>query len=232
MLIYVDELITELDELEQYARLVEEKFAQSWPAPELHLDSRTIKRRVENLLAMLPEGVGSGNLRRHAHFLEYWLAAGNTSNCADDIRDIVASDIPTCRRSIQRWSEKLEYVDVELRKQVSPLIRTRQFDSAIRKAFVILKSRLCRKFSLDESQDGAKLINTIFAQNSPHIPELNDGEKQAYRDYFAGLFGLLRNKYAHNDKEPTFTEIDSVLSGINLCLQIIGDFKKDDDVDF
>jgi hypothetical protein len=228
MLLYVDELMCEIEAITEYAAIVREKFNQGRPPAELLLDARALRLRVENLQAMMPEGTDTGNLRRHSGWMIYWLEREAPNSCTQDIENIVDFDLPHTKAEVQKWSRQLMYVDAELRAQVLPLLRTKQFDSAIRKAFVILKARLCAKFGLAEIEDGARLINQIFAANSPHLPDMEAGQKQAYRDLFAGLFGLLRNKFAHNDAEPTLSELDTVLSTINLCLSVVGDFRREE----
>jgi hypothetical protein len=76
--------------------------------------------------------------------------------------------MPT-RKALREWSSKLAWVDADLRRDILPLIRSCQFDSAIRKAFVILKTRLCRKFGLDEKMDGEELVNAVPV-NKPSLP--------------------------------------------------------------
>lgn len=229
MLLYVDEVLTEIEALTEYGRIVRRKFDQGRGADELLLDAQALNVRAMSLDVMMPEGTNSGSLLRHANFLVYWLERDDIPSCTQDIIDIVDSDLPYCKSQVEGWSRELVYVDAELREQVLPLLRTKQFDSAIRKAFVILKSRLCAKFNLDEAHDGARLIGQVFGPNSPHMTQLDAGQKQAYRDLFAGLFGLLRNKFAHNNVEPTLSELDTILSSINLCLNVIGDFKSEQD---
>lgn len=229
MLLYVDEVLREIDALLEYASIVREKFEQGREPRELLLDAKALQVRVVGLNAMMPDGATTGNLRRHAGWMVHWLERKESGSCRQDIIDIVESDLPYAKAQVEKWSRELVYVDVELREQVLPLLRTKQFDSAIRKAFVILKSRLCAKFGLDEAEDGPRLINQIFGSGSPHMTELDAAQKQAYRDFFAGLFGLLRNKFAHNDAEPTLSELDTVLSSINLCLYVVGDFRREED---
>lgn len=232
MLLYVDEVLREIEALTEYGRIVRQKFEQGREARELLLDAQALNARSVSLDAMMPEGTNSSGLLRHTHFMVYWLGRGEIESCTQDIIDIVDHDLPHCKAQVETWSRELVYVDAELREQVLPLLRTKQFDSAIRKAFVILKSRLCAKFELDEAQDGVPLIGQIFGANSPHMTHLDAGQKQAYRDLFAGLFGLLRNKFAHNNVEPTLSELDTVLSSINHCLDVVGDFKGEQEFPF
>lgn len=225
MLMYVDELMYQLDSIEEYARIVLEKFEAGRPCNELLLDTRALSSRCENIQTMLPDGISTGNLGRHIGFMIRYLEKDEISSCSGDIHDIVNYDLPAIRESIKKWSHSLAYLDSGLRTSLAPLIRTRQFDSAIRKAFVVLKTRMCHKFGVDEKVDGPVLVNQIFGVKSQTL-QMDAGEKQAYRDFFAGLFGLMRNSYAHNDVDASISELEAVVSAVNLGLRLIGDFRK------
>ena len=226
MLIYVDEVQREIDDILLYASLIREKFDAGREAAELLLDAKALDMRMENLYAMLPEPRMIGSGCRHSDFMVYWLEKGNIDSCSADIIDICESDLPGASKALREWANKLAWVDADLRRDILPLIRFCQFDSAIRKAFVILKTRLCRKFGLDDKMDGEELVNAIFGQKSPHLPELSQAEKAAYRNLFAGMFGLLRNRFAHNDAQPDLSDLDTAIANVNMCLRIVGDFRE------
>lgn len=228
MLIYVDEVQREIDDILVYAGLVREKFDAGRDAKELLLDARALDVRIQNLYAMLPEGRMIGNALRHTHFMIYYLERDEAGSCAGDIVDICEHDLPAVSQAMRDWSSKLAWVDADLRRDILPLIRFCQFDSAIRKAFVILKTRLCHKFGLDERTDGEDLVNAIFGAKSPHLSHLSAAEKTAYRNLFAGMFGLLRNRFAHNDMQPDLSDLDTALANVNMCLRIAGDFRATD----
>ena len=190
------------------------------------LDARALNVRVENLYAMLPEGRMIGNALRHTGFMLHYLERNDVKSCSGDIIDICEHDLLGVSKAMREWSSKLAWIDAELRRDILPLIRFCQFDSAIRKAFVILKTRLCRKFGLDERTDGEDLVNAIFGTKSPHLSHLSQSEKAAYRNLFAGMFGLLRNRFAHNDAQPDLSDLDTALANVNMCLRIVGDFRE------
>lgn len=226
MLIYVDEVQREIDDILVYAGLIREKFDAGREAAELLLDAKALNARLENLYAMLPDGKMIGSALRHAHWMNYWLERSDVGKSLSDIIDICESDLPGVSTAMREWSSKLAWVDADLRRDILPLIRFCQFDSAIRKAFVILKTRLCRKFGLDEKTDGEDLVNAIFGPKSTHLPELSSGEKTAYRNLFAGMFGLIRNRFAHNDAQPDLSDLDTAIANVNMCLRIVGDFRE------
>ena len=179
MLLYVDELLREIDSIQKYASIIREKFEQNRESNELLLDAKALHVRVINLDQMMPEGTTTANLLRHTWFMVHWLGKGDLDSCRHDIIDDTESDLSHKRSEVERWSRELIYVDAELRQDVLPLLRTKQFDSAILKAFIILKARLCVKFGIDENIDGPKMINQIFGAQSGFLKDIDAGLKQS-----------------------------------------------------
>ena len=52
---------------------------------------------------------------------------------------------------------------------------------------------------------------------------LPQSERQAFRDLLAGLYGVFRNTYGHQDQEAPWHEADAVLSMINTVLKRLED---------
>jgi hypothetical protein len=69
--------------------------------------------------------------------------------------------------------------------------------------------------------DGAVMVDVVFGSNSTYFPALTNAERQARRDYLAGLCGVLRNKYAHSEPALDHAELEAALSGVNLALTLI-----------
>ncbi|MEW8252568.1 MAG: TIGR02391 family protein [Candidatus Thiodiazotropha sp.] len=227
MLIYVDEILGEIDSIREYAAIIKEKFDQGRTAEELLLDARGLSKRIEYLYSIMPEGCSPGNAGRHVHFMIHYLERDRINSCTQDITDIIEHDLPEGESTVRQWANNLAYVDADLRNELRTLVRTGQFDSAIRKAFVVLKERICTKYDFSNDMDGADLINKLFGSSSEYFSEMHPKEKQAHRDLFAGLFGLVRNRYAHNNVEASLTEMDTVISGINYCLRLIDEFRDE-----
>ena len=40
------------------------------------------------------------------------------------------------------------------------------------------------------------------------------------------MFGLLRNRFAHNDAQPDLSDLDTAIANVNMCLRIVGDFRE------
>lgn len=221
MLIYVQETVGELRKLLDYAKNLQQKFESGREASDLLLDAESLAQRLNVLIQHLPDPAMSGSSRRHISWMLRELGNGHAQTCKSDIDDLVRSDIPGTIERIEKWARDMAYMDKELRDAVVPLIRTRQFDSAIRKAFLILTERLRSTYSLPQGTDGEGLVNIVFGQNSPHHSSMEASKKLAYRNFMSGLYGVIRNKFSHGDHEATLAELEASLSSINLCLQIL-----------
>lgn len=108
--------------------------------------------------------------------------------------------------------------DDELKTKCSYLIVSRKWDTAIREAMLVLESRL-RKIS-GSSNYGVGLVNDCFKENG-HLASrfTNSGERQGFRDLFAGVMGIIRNDFAHNFRTLNQDESLEILRFTNLLLQ-------------
>lgn len=229
MLIYVDEILSEIESIKEYSQIIKEKFDKDFPVEEVLLDARALEKRVEYLFSILPDDCQGGYTQRHVGFIKYYLEKRSIDSCRLDIEEIINTDLPSLGNAIKKWANNLSYTDVELKNGVKTLVKTGQFDSVVRKSFVILKTRLCKKYSLDTNLDGDKLVNEVFGKDSKYLEHINVDQKQIYRNLFSGLFGLIRNRYAHNNVEVSLIEMDLALSAVNYCLMVIDDLREEDE---
>lgn len=225
MLIYVQEIVDELRKLGEYASMLRTKFDAGRDPAELLLDAESLAQRFNSLIGSLPDANMSGNSRRHLSWLVRELKKHDPKSCRQDIEDLVEHDIPGTIERIEKWAKEMAYLDEELRDAVVPLIKTRQFDSAIRKAFLVLTERLRSTYSLPKGMDGEGLVNIVFGQASKHHQTLDPGQKLAQRNFISGLYGVIRNKFSHGDHEASIAELEAALSAVNLCLKNVEDFK-------
>lgn len=108
-------------------------------------------------------------------------------------------------------------IDPELESKTRRLIESREWDSAIRKAFVVLTSRLAARYGVPSGVDGLRLANEIFGASSTRS-ELKDADRQAMRDLLAGLYGVFRNKYGHEDHNCEWHEVEAIMTMVNALL--------------
>ncbi|WP_293725533.1 hypothetical protein, partial [Thiolapillus sp.] len=61
MLIYIEEILGEIDSVREYAKIIKEKFDQGRSAEDLLLDARGLEKRIKYLYSIIPEGCSLGN---------------------------------------------------------------------------------------------------------------------------------------------------------------------------
>lgn len=158
------------------------------------------------------------DLGRHLSFLVRNLKRNEKASCAQDVKDIVFSDLPATLRNILATSPDAKHFDQPLRDAVFPLIDGGHLDSAVRKVFVVLTDRLRRAFGVTEEIDGEDLVNTVFGKGGKLPVALDDGKKQAMRNLICGFYGVYRNRFAHNDFVPTIAQAKAILEMANTII--------------
>lgn len=219
MLIYESRVRDELDRVRKYAERLEKAFEAGRSSDDLLQDVDNLEAIYENLLVVLPDGVGRSNMGRHLYFMDYYLKRDDQESCRGDVRDILNHDLPEIEENFREWVKDAEHYDESLRRAVSELIARREYDSAIRKAFVILKERLVHRFQADHSLDGADLVNSIFGSSGTARSTLETKNCEAWRNLLDGLYGVFRNRFAHRDVETSWAEADGVISMLNIVLK-------------
>ncbi len=227
MLLYEYQVRDQLGRLYEYANNVQEKFRSGASAKDLLLDSKNLKQIYDSLNEMLPAEIReTGYCGQHIAYMVYHLERDSIERCRGDIDNICKLDIKYIEDAFRRWHAKQDHYDKELTLGVSSLVLRHELDSAVRKAFVILKTRLMKHFNAPDNLDGAELVNHIFGKKgSPGLP-IDDSKKQAFRDLLAGLYGVFRHNYAHNDSNPSWGETEAVLSMINFILKRLNQLTK------
>ena len=101
------------------------------------------------------------------------------------------------------------------------------WDSSIRTAGVILEERLrCVGGITDEGKVGVGLVNAVFGNGGTLASRFNlDAERQGYRDLYAGIVGVFRNRYAHNLVDPIPEDGGALIVFINLLLKRLEDLR-------
>jgi uncharacterized protein Ymh len=86
---------------------------------------------------------------------------------------------------------------------------------------VILEERLREIGTIsDPHLVGRDLVNRIFGQSGTLAYKFTvPGERQGYRDLFAGVVGVIRNPSAHRLVDPTPEEGGATLVFVNLLLK-------------
>lgn len=212
-------VIDRFKKIEDAVKAFKDRFKTRLGAKSLLPEAQALMVLFDELVAAMPkESIFAGNARRHLGFLSHYLERGQKKNCASDIDDLCNHDLPAMRQYYHEWLVKSAAVDAELQEKVLGLLTKREFDSAVRKAFIVLTERLRLHFELPKDKDGPELVNLVFGGKSTVALPLDASQKQAYRDLFSGLYGVYRNKYAHNDCNPDWIEVLGLISFLNLIL--------------
>jgi len=226
LMLYLFRVNEEFRRVRECAELLRGKFQAEVNPQELLTDVRNLASLCSNLTELLPHEVRHETyLRRHLAFMEKYLSEGDPESCKSDIADICGRDVPGLEHRFQDWCTGTGHYDQQLVEQVKQLFIRGEYDSAIRKAFVILKDRLVVAFRLSKKLDGAELVNTLFGKTGKLASKLEDSERQAMRDLLAGLYGVFRNRYGHENLTATWYEAEAVLSVINVVLHHIETYR-------
>ncbi|MBV9735605.1 MAG: hypothetical protein JO209_06820 [Acidisphaera sp.] len=147
MSVYVEEALVATEGLREFGDRLLAKFGEEVPSRELLIDTEELEARIKRLIELLPEGISLGDWGRKVYFMKVWLKRNEPTQCPGDIAQLVQGDLPEAIRQVRQWGGSLSYFDEELRRAVVHLIRTRDFSSAIRAAFVVLTERLRKSSS-------------------------------------------------------------------------------------
>lgn len=123
-------------------------------------------------------------------------------------------------------------LDTEIKTRCLPILGAgsadpKLWDSAVRTAGVILEERLR---TVGQVQDprfvGRDLVNAVFGQNGTLAAKFqDDGERQGYRDLYAGVVGAFRNPYAHRLVDPAPEDGGAFIVFINVMLKMLADLQ-------
>jgi hypothetical protein len=128
----------------------------------------------------------------------------------------------------------LDHLDKELKQRCLHSISNdpenpTAWDKAIRTATVVLEERL-RKIGETEKINPAAtadtIVNIAFSERGKIAKKIGTKEAKAYRDLYAGLMLVFRNKYNHRLMDPTPTDGAAIIQFVNLALKMLNDIEK------
>lgn len=105
------------------------------------------------------------------------------------------------------------------------------WDKAVRTATVVLEERL-RKLgkteAINRDATGEGIVNIIFAGKNPVLSgKLDEKQLKAYRDLYAGMMAVFRNRYAHRIIDPSPEVGGAIITFIDLLLKTLEDIDWD-----
>ena len=187
---------------------------------EVELKTSLMKTTFSQLEKFL-EGIDTDRIRAFKRHIGFILKEPKHFG-EPNLKDILESDLPTIK---QLYIEKLKshpHLDSQLREECENLLINCEYDSVIRKAFVVLKDRAIKKYNLPSNLDGEPLVNKLFSPDNGLVRVSDEDDKRrAFRSFASGLFLYFRNTYAHNLADSPEYAVETVISSINLLLKIM-----------
>ncbi len=185
---------------------------------EVELKTSLMKTTFDQLSKLL-DGIKSDRVRafyRHISFILKDPKANGEAN----LRDVLDYDLPEIRRLYLEKLKGFPYLDTQLKEECENLLLNCEYDSVIRKAFVVFKDRAVKKFNLPSNLDGEVLVNRLFSPDKGLIQVSDEKDKrEAFRNFCVGLFQYFRNAYAHNLIDNPEYVVETVISSINMILK-------------
>ncbi len=222
MLLYEYRIRDEFERVKQMAERLKSKAKSNGSFDELFIDTENLSSLFKILEEILPQELhGISEFQQHHNFCIYYLKKENSYNYLQNISCICDNDLPLLESKFRDWCSNSIHYDKEIVEKTTNLLVRREYDSVVRKAFVILKSRLVKKFNIANDIDGEELVNKIFGSNGLISRQVDQNECQSMRNLLSGMYGIFRNNFSHNDVEIHYHEVDAILSMINYILKCI-----------
>jgi len=126
-------------------------------------------------------------------------------------------------------------LDPELKQRCLPMLGAGSadpalWDSAARVALVVLEERLRRVAAItDPNRTGRHLVNDVFGGKGRLADRFeSESERNGYRDLYAGVVGVFRNRYAHRLVDPEPEDGGALIVFVNLLLKMTDDLALED----
>lgn len=220
-MLYEYQVRDQFRELHDLAKRFQDRYSAGGPSADLVQDLRVLEAAYTQLDSALPQEVDRGHLDRHLYWIGYWLGRNEPENCRGDVEGLVSFDLAGLENGFRAWAASRQHYDRQFAEGVAPLLKGRHLDSAVRKAFVVLKERMVNRFQVSPDLDGPRLVNEIVGRNGRLAGKIADEEREALRNLLDGLYGIFRNRYTHHDVEPEWYEAEAVLAMVNWALKQI-----------
>ncbi len=124
-------------------------------------------------------------------------------------------------------------LDDELKERCLPTLGAgsanhKMWDNAVRTALVVLEQRLRDVGGIsDMGRSGQGLVNDVFSARGTMAGAFSEEqEREGYRNLYAGIFSVVRNRYAHRLVDPTPEDGGAFIVFINLLLKMLDELRQ------
>lgn len=198
---------------------------------EVELRVATARNGLELLRTTIgaPSGGSFEDASRHLRFLAFYHAKGHPDGYASDVANLRDRDLPGVIQAAEEWTATV--LDPGLVDAIRGAWDGKQYDSAVRDAFVYLEAvlRLTGDINPSAGLSGVRLADAAFGPKSAvaaqesygFLGAATDGEREGGLELMRGAFRLFRNASAHRRIPYTAAQADDVIHLVNLCLHLL-----------
>ena len=205
------------DELEKYSKsLLKTLNEDELDYEEFNLKTELLEKKFQELKKLFPQ-IAASNFSRHLRFVKTHRKEYGKQN----LNDIIMGDIPGMKKEYYENLKKFPHLDTELRVECENLLVNGEFDSAVRKAFVVLKDRAVKKYNATSEMDGENLLNYLFGKSGKIRIACDEKRQIDFLNFCKNLFKVFRNQYAHNLVEDPQYVTEAILTTVNMILKIM-----------
>lgn len=158
---------------------------------------------------------------RHLWFVERFLGTDRHHLVVHNLNDIVALDIPSIIEEFKSAIRRSPTVHPQFHNECKNLIATGEYDSAIRKGFVLIReiAKVAFPKIVTDRLDGQALMRALFSPGHGPIQVHKERDKQeGFLAWACSLYALFRNDEMHNLRGRPLHEIECILMSINRLL--------------
>ena len=201
MLVFEHIIQDQLDQLAvQAARLSKEVHRKRKRPSEIESLLSAIEGMFSKLVKLIPpiktDRVEA--VRRHIWFVRKGLKENQVAWIEGNADDLKQFDIPTFRLQIGAYFKEFAFLPPELRDEVAPLLENGEHDSAMRKAFLVIKQKAITKYHMSAQLDGEDMVNFLFSESGKLRVHEDEKKRKAFRDFVSGFFRFFRNEFMHD----------------------------------
>lgn len=119
--------------------------------PEIEFKTKLLENKFNELMRLLPslQTDRGAAFHRHLAFIKNHMSTYGKCN----IEDIVKYDIPIIQKTYYEYLKQFPHLDSELRSECETLITNGEYDSALRKAFLVIKERAVHQYNADPTYE-------------------------------------------------------------------------------
>lgn len=158
------------------------------------------------------------------HWAQYRMDEREYYNAFRTVEELVRVHLPAMEAGLFAWLRSSKNLHPKLLQATGPLLKTSQWDSAVRKAFIVVSEGLRERTGI-AGEDGTGLISKAFGGSSALLDPMGYDPK-ALVQFFDGFYKLFRNRHAHHDHALEQPETQAILAVANWATLLVESAKE------